>query len=86
MKPRKREFKRDNKLKLAYIKDSLKYGNDIIGIVPKSEKQRADLHLLFYTFFYAKIYEGKTLVEELKERGYDIETIYFEIEKKESLS
>ena len=82
MKPRKREFKRDNKLKFAYIKDHWEWGNDFIGIVPESEKQRSDLYLLFYTFISLKVHEGRSLVDELKHRGYDIETIYFEIEKK----
>ena len=84
MKPRKREFKRDNKLKLAYIKDSPKWDNDIIGIVPKSKNQNADLYLLFYVFLNLEVYEDRTLIEELKRRGYDIETIYFEIEEKEN--
>ena len=84
MKPRKRKFKRDDKLKLAYIKGNRDAGNDIIGSIPMSEASKADLHFLFNVFAIQRIHfcDGRTFVQELERRGYDIETIYFEIEKK----
>ena len=71
----------DKKNLLDAVKE---YGNDIYGIVPKGEWQRADLYLLFNTFMHTTVFEGRTLIEELEARGYDKETIYFEIEKKQN--
>ena len=56
MKPRKRPFRRDNKLKLAFIKDSREYGNDFIGIVPEDENNRCDLYFLFWQFLQFPCY------------------------------
>lgn len=94
MKPRKRRFKQDNKLKLAYIKDHSEFGNDFMGIVPKGEEGRWDLNLLFYQFLKRPIQQSEwdrenkcyieypSLIDELEKRGYDKTTLYFEIEKK----
>lgn len=94
MKPRKKVFKRDNKLKFAYIKNSRKLGNDFFGTIPTNESGRWDLYLLFTHFCSTPIrpkewdrenkkwIEYPSLMQELKNRGYDIETVYFEIEKK----
>lgn len=93
MKPRKRKFKRDNKLKLAYVKEHPEFGSDFMGIVPLDEPRRWDLYLLFSHFLYTPIapkeydtekkifIEHPSLIQELKNRGYDVETLYFEIEK-----
>lgn len=95
MKPRKRPFKQDNKLKMAYIKDHKEYGNDFIGTVPIGSVTQCDLYLLFNIFLHRPIGPGKwdkekkewvtppTLIEELEKRGYDISTLYFEIKKKQ---
>lgn len=96
MKPRSRPFKkRDNKLRLAFIQNK-DYGKDFIGTVPADEEGRWDLYLLFRILLsewinprYEKNEEtGKyeetvpvSIVEELENRGYDIRTLYFEIEK-----
>lgn len=94
MKPRKRVFKRDNKLKFAYIKNHSDLGSDFFGTIPTSESRRWDLYLLFNAFCTQphrpkewdrekkEWIEYPSLMEELKNRGYDIETVYFEIEKK----
>lgn len=95
MKPRKRKFKRDNKLKFAYIKNHYDLGSDFIGTIPKGESGRWDIYFLFYFFLNRPIHdkeynretkqweEPPTFIKELENRGYDISTIYFEIEKKE---
>lgn len=43
---------------------------------------KSDGHLLFSFINYVKGLDGKTLVEELLNRGYDLTTIRFSIEKK----
>lgn len=73
-------MKRDNKLKLHYNKKI----KDIEGFLPLSENQgRWDIYLLFYHFISLKGLNGsdKNLLQELEERGYDITTINFSIEK-----
>jgi hypothetical protein len=71
---------RDNKLKLHYNKEI----NDIEGTLPLSENEgRWDLYLLFYHFISLKGLreKDKSLLNELEERGYDLTTINFSIEK-----
>ena len=74
-------MKRDNKLKLHFNKKL----NDIEGMLPLSETQgRWDIYLLFLYFINLKpIYntEGLSLIQELENRGYDLKTIKFSIEK-----
>lgn len=93
MKPRKRIFKQNDKLKLAYIVDHPEFGSDFIGTTPNG-RPRADLYYLFYSLLRTPIGEKKwdpekesfvfppSFIEELESRGYDPKTIYFEIEKK----
>ena len=83
-KARKRVFKQDDRLKLAFI-ENREYGRDVFGTIPAGERGRWDLYLLFY-YFCSKhpfgVNKGeKTLLEQLEERGYDLSTLYFEIRK-----
>lgn len=82
MKPRKRDFKQDDKLKFCYIEGHKGYGSDFIGVSPKGERGNWDVYVLFDLFMQTPINKSKNLMEELEKRGYDIETVYFEIEKK----
>ena len=43
---------------------------------------RPDGHLLFGAFCFCEITKGKTLVQELENRGYDITTLQFSIKRK----
>jgi hypothetical protein len=43
---------------------------------------RPDGHLLYGAFSFVEITKGKTLVQELEERGYDIQTLQFSIKRK----
>jgi len=72
-------MKRDNKLKLHYNKKI----NDIEGMLPLSETRgRWDVYLLFYHFISRKASDNnKNLIEELEERGYDLTSLKFSIEK-----
>lgn len=69
-----------NKLKLWFDKNI----NDIKGCLPNGEKGRWDIYLLFNAFLGIKILDDNNLITELKNRGYDISTIKFEITKKNS--
>lgn len=69
-----------NKLKLWFDKNI----NDIKGCMPSSEERRWDIYLLFNAFLGIKILDDNNLITELKNRGYDISTIKFEITKKNS--
>lgn len=51
---------------------------DVEFVYPSSP----DGHLLHNAFNYAKMTNGKTLIEELKARGYDLTTLRFSIERK----
>lgn len=66
-----------NKLKLWFDKNT----NDIKGCLPNGEKGRWDIYLLFNAFLGIKVLDDNNLVTELKNRGYDISTIKFEIVK-----
>lgn len=67
-----------NKLKLWFDKNI----NDIKGCLPNGEERRWDIYLLFNAFLGMKILDDNNLITELKNRGYDISTIKFEITKK----
>lgn len=94
MKPRKMKFKQDNRLRFCFTKDNVEFGSDFMGILPKGERGRWDLYLLFNIFLHRpiadkvwdkekrKFIEQPTFIEELEKRGYDKTIIYFEIEKK----
>lgn len=69
-----------NKLKLWFDKNI----NDIKGCLPNGEERRWDIYLLFNAFLGMKILDDNNLITELKNRGYDISTIQFEITKKNS--
>lgn len=69
-----------NKLKLWFDKNI----NDIKGCLPNGEERRWDIYLLFNAFLGMKILDDNNLITELKNRGYDISTIKFEITKKNS--
>ena len=70
------KFERDEKLRLYYE------NNDIHGMLPISEERKWDVFLLFYVFTQAKLKNNNcSLVKELMNRGYDIRTINFSIEK-----
>jgi len=72
-------MKRDNKLKLHFNKKI----NDIEGMLPLSETGgRWDIYLLFYHFISQKASDNnKNLIEELEERGYDLTSLKFSVEK-----
>ena len=40
-----------------------------------------DGHMLYAIFAYEKVYEGRTFIEELKRRGYDVSSLLFSIKK-----
>lgn len=42
--------------------------------------RKGDGALLYYVFQVIKVHEGRSLVEELKHRGFDISTLKFSIE------
>jgi hypothetical protein len=43
---------------------------------------RPDGHLLYGALCYSEVTQGKTLVQELEERGYDIATLQFSVRRK----
>ena len=43
---------------------------------------RPDGHLLYGSFCCAEVTKGKTLLQELTERGYDISTLQFSVKRK----
>lgn len=75
-------FRKTDKLRLAYIKGSKTFEDQLVGSTPQKHG-KSDLAFLFHVFAIEPMRDGRTFVEELKERGYDIETIYFEIERKQ---
>lgn len=46
------------------------------------DKHKPDGHLLYNFFCHTKTSTGKTFVEELKERGFDITTLRFSVLRK----
>ena len=96
MKPRKKDFKQDNKLKLAY-KDMGFYSNhpgngklagkpmgDFIGIVPLDEEGRWDLYLLFSLFLSQPIHPSEFRYNEVtkKTERIDYPPLIEELEKR----
>lgn len=45
-------------------------------------RMKADNNLVMHTFNYVKVHEGRSLIEELEARGYDLTTLKFSIELK----
>ena len=96
MKPRKRDFERDNKLKLAY-KDMGFYSNnpgngklagkpmgDFIGVVPLDEEGRWDLNLLFSLFLSKPIHSSDYRYNEVTKKieKIDYPPLIEELEKR----
>jgi len=48
---------------------------------PDGPQVKPDAHMLYGVFAYEKVYDGRTFVEELKRRGYDVTTLRFSIMK-----
>lgn len=67
-----------NKLKIRYDKRK----KDIVGQTTFYATDKTDIYLMFYHLLYLKEREEKNcLIEELQDRGYDIRTLNFSIEK-----
>lgn len=66
-------------LKIAYGQE---YGDKDLFFCWGQGTCRADSSMLNSYFCYHKGFEGRTLVEELEKRGYDITTLKFSIELK----
>ena len=66
----------------------VKYGQehgdrDLYYCWPENEYgMKRDSKMLMLAFENADVFDGKTLRQELEERGYDIETLKFSIKKK----
>lgn len=68
----------DGWLSAYWGRESRGYRKDLVFGSPC----RPDGHLLYGAFCFVEVMKGKTLVQELEERGYDITTLQFSIKRK----